>query len=148
MGFTSYTKVEDVVDGKSFARYCQQRMGIPYPTGKQIAILNRSLKAFFKEYPHCDYRTLVRVADWCHARKKRYATPEGVVSSYRYAWAAGAIPELTGALEPIDEALEASIVKALEVESDPAWRERLIGSTGSGRKLVYEAWSKTQGVAA
>jgi len=130
----------DVKSPETFARYCQQRMGIPYPTGKTIAALRKAINNFFEQYPWVGYETLVRTADWCHSRGKRYSTPMGVLSAYNKAWASGYLPELAGPPAAIDGALEASIEKALTVEDDPKWRDKLMASSGPVRKEIYEAW--------
>lgn len=131
-------KADDKV--KAYCNYVQQIIGVPYPTGKDIAIVRRKAKDFFKLYPQADWYTLCRVAHWCKARKRRPAYIHNVIDSYRFAWSAGYIPELSSA-DRKDENVEQQIALALQVERRDGWRRRLILSSGpEQRKKVLDEW--------
>lgn len=131
----------DQIDtAEEFANYCQQRMGIPYPTGKGMATLKRNAKLFFKQNPNATWGTLVRTVDWCRNNNRRVANAYSIIPMVRYAWAKGALPELDARNVTNDE-LEAKILEALQVEKDQWWRDRLQAAVGvSARSQVYEDW--------
>lgn len=133
---------QDVKDGKTFARFVQQRYGTPYPTHKSLAILNRQAKALFKEHPDCNWRTLVEVAQYCHGKKRRMPEAYFYVNQFRWAYADGAIQ-----LRPVAEMeIEDGIKEALEVERDPEWRSSLMRADGvTARRAVLTNWRKERG---
>lgn len=129
-----------MVNAKTFAAYCQQRMGIPIPSGKNCAVLNKHAKALFDQYPNASWQTLVRTLDWCIGHNRRYAEAYGIVTAVRYAWRDGYLPELDPQ-KPVDEKLEHQIESALKVEDNEDWRYRLLTSSGiDARRRVFEAW--------
>lgn len=130
---------EDVKDGKTFARFCQQRYGTPYPTGKGLMILNKQAKTLFEEHPDVDWKTLVDVAQWCHGKKRRVGQAYQYVTQFRWAYADGAIK-----LTPTAElAVRGEITHALEHETDPEWRERIIRADGvDAQRAILELWRK------
>ena len=131
----------DVHDALSFAAFAQQRLGTPYPTGKAIATLNKSLNEFFEHYPTADFYTMCRVVEWAKQKKKRYPQVYQLVYAFRYAYADGYLPELDPNVEQPDESLEAKIEAALKVEKDDEWRRRLMIARGvKARTEVFEAW--------
>lgn len=134
----------DVNDWKTFATYCQQRTGTPYPTTKEIPILRKTIKEFFELYPKADYFTLCRVVDWCRSHKKRYRTTAAVLAvGWKYAWSAGYLPELDPSYEHEDEDLEELISDALAVEDHEGWIRRLsIAQGNEARRKVYDVWCK------
>lgn len=139
--FFGYISIDDVDDPLSFARYCQQRLGIPYPTGSRMVALRKNLKEFFANNPRATYGTLARTVEFCQNRNKRYATCVGVISAVGWALKAGYLPELKQESAETDTVLEDAIVSALAVEPDQAWRERLIASRGvDARREVYSQW--------
>ncbi len=142
--YLGYVERGDVKDAETFAAYCQQRMGIPYPTQKDLIVLRRRAKEFFNENPRANWQTMVRVADWCNNNRKRFPQAYGVFSQVRYAWAARYVPELDP-VQRVDVALEERITSALAQETDAEWRRRLMVATGPMREVVYAAWQ--QGVA-
>lgn len=134
----------DVVDPITFAQYCQQTIGTPLPKGKDVIGLRKVLKDFFEENPTVDYALLARLVDWCRSRKKRPPTAMAVPGYLRYAWAAGHFPELDPNNQERDADLEKSIDRALEHETNPEWRRRLVGAQGNeARKGVLAAWRRT-----
>lgn len=131
---------DDVNSPEDYATYCQQVLGTPYPSGKQLATLRRNLKEFFKNNPQATYGTLLRTIDWCRNRKRRPAHCYAVIPLVRYAWSDGYLPELDPKEEMNDD-LEAMIRSALEVETDPWWRDRLTGGkTTKARQELYDSW--------
>lgn len=139
--FIGPIKPTDVHDAMSFAAYAQQKLGTPYPTGKSIAMLKKSLNEFFEHYPQADYLTMCRVVEWARAKKKRYPHANQLVYAFRYAYADGYLPELDPNTEVVDEDLEAQIEAALRDERDEGWRHRLITAAGpTARREVFEAW--------
>lgn len=147
MGWADKKTVEDVKDWKSFAEYCQQETGIPYPTQKQIGVLRGAINDWFDEYPHTSYATLCQIVKWAKERRKRYATPGNLLKGgFRYAWEDGYLPELDPDYDDRDADLEADIERALQQEKDPAWRRRLIvAQTNAARDEVYREWLTERG---
>lgn len=144
MSWADRISSEDVVDWKSFADYAQQEAGIPRPTQKQIAQLRAAANQFFEEYPHTSWGTLAKIVDWAKARRQRYATPSNLIrGGFRFAWQDGYLPELDPDYADVDPDLAIDIERALEVETDPAWRRRLIVANGRGqREETYREWSR------
>lgn len=139
--YFGYLSTSQVNDAKTFARYCQQEVGIPYATQANMVILRRHIKGFFEHYPQADYRTLCKLIDWAKARNKRFTAPHILVTAFRSAWKDGFLPELDPKRQNIDEQLEEKINKALEIETLPFWRMRLFGATGiEARRNVYTDW--------
>lgn len=125
---------------RAFAEYCQQTLGVPWPTKKDMIILRKKCKDFFALYPHTDWRTLCRVVVFLRARKRRPSRVWMVVDEFRKAWAAGQIPELNEN-RGTNEHVEANIAHALETETDPVWRRRLMLAQGPiARREVYREW--------
>ncbi len=141
--FIGYMPPTEVVDAKSFAAYCQQEIGTPYPTTKSIAALRRNIKGLFTQYPQANYTTLCKIVDWAKARDKRVANSHNLVMMFRYAWKDGFLPELTPGKQTVDVDLETKITKALESETLPFWRQRLEGAEGvKARTLVFSSWEE------
>lgn len=131
---------DEVDSPEVFASYCQQALGTPYPSGKQIATLRRNIKEFFKQNPQASYGTLVRTIDWLRSRRKRVPHCYSVINSVRFAWRDGYLPELDP-VETKDESFEDLITEALKVEQDPWWRDRLTGGLTPKAKLeIYQSW--------
>jgi len=85
---------QEVDSPESFAMFVQQKLGTPYPTMKEMNILRKYLKEFFTTYPDLNYSVLVKIVDWCKAKKRRPAHSYQVITYLRYAWRDGAIPDL------------------------------------------------------
>lgn len=130
---------------KAFCSYVQQSVGIPYPTGKDIAIVRKKAKDFFEMYPAADWFTLCRIAQWAKSRKKRPPRIWMLIDKHRDAWAAGVIPEISYNAVPEDIDVEAGIAKALDQETRPGWRRRLTMARGPEfRKGVLLEWLSEQ----
>lgn len=131
---------ENVVDNKTFARYVQQRLGVPYPTTKNLVILNKAVKSFFEEYPHLGYESLCNLVDWAKAKNKRFGDTYVLVNMYRYAWQDGFMPEL----DPIDPEAVGVQEKEdylLEHEEDSYWRNKMLDAqTFEAKTAIYESW--------
>jgi hypothetical protein len=128
----------------AFAEYVQQKLGVPWPTQKDFAILRHKITEFFEHYPRLNYFTLCRVVDWARSRHRRYDRVWKVVDAFRYAWTDGAIPEL--APDQTDEGVEARITAALAVETSATWRRCLLGATGAkARRQIIEEWEAKKG---
>lgn len=134
---------EDVCDAESFCEYAQQMLGVPWPTYYDKKVLKAKTDEIFKRHPQMTWASICHVADWMRTRHKRPARVWMIPESFREAWAAGKLPEL----DPRDHEdgdLERLIQAALQVESDPYWRDRLIGSRGvEARRRTFEAWLTT-----
>lgn len=145
MKFQGMVTRENVVDSKTFARYVQQRLGVPYPTAKNLVILNKAIKSFFEEYPHLGYESLCNLVDWAKARNKRFADTYVLVNMYRFAWQDGFLPEL----DPIDFEAQSFQEKEdflLDRESDPYWRNKIMDAqTVDAKQAIYEAWESQYG---
>lgn len=138
--FFGYMESSEVIDVRTFANYVQQRLGTPFPSIVNLNKMKTQANNFFSQYPDADWPTLVRVVEFCKARKRRPAHCYGVMGQIRHAYAAGYLPELEPR-ERADTDLESEIAKALIVEQDAKWRERLMASTGvEVRRKVYVAW--------
>lgn len=134
-------KVQEAKDKpKAYAEYCQQIIGTPWPTIKDMAILRKKIKEFFSHYPQCDYRSLCRIAQWARARKRRPNRTWMVVALFRDAWRDGYLPELDPA-ERREENIEQAIADALDEENREEWRRRLLGARGvEARREAYNEW--------
>lgn len=137
MGFADPIRAENVVDADTYMSYVCQTVGSPWQL-KDTYVMKKKVKDFFKVYPQCSYETLIRVAHWARSKKKRPPHAYYVVDMARYAWADGAVPEMDPS--NVDLKLERLIRQALETETDPTWRERLVMSEGDGRRVVFDAW--------
>lgn len=139
MSFKIY-KPEDVVSAESFAGYAQQQLGIPYPTLKQMIILKRQIKDVMEKNPGFTYASLPRVVEWAKSRKKRFADPIKLLSSFRYAFEDGYLPELSERYEDLIE-IDDKINAALRVETDQEWRRALMLSEDIEEKnAMYTKW--------
>lgn len=136
--------VQNAVDQPvAFAEYCQQTMGVPWPTGKDMQVLRKRIKEFFTQYPHTDYHTLCRVVTFLRTRKRRVPRVWMVVDEFRKAWAAGALPELDPG-RARDDHLDTLIADALLTETDPQWRRRLLlAENPQAQREVYASWRLT-----
>jgi len=127
---------------RAFADYCQQTLGIPWPTVSDLATLRKEIDKFFDHYPQADYYTLCRLAVWCRGRKKRFERVWMVVMAFREAWVAGALPELDPSR--VDNEVEGLIKLALESEQRPSWRNRLLGAAGvDARRQALSEWQES-----
>lgn len=136
------TRPDQVDDPLTFAAYAQRVIGTPWPTIKDQMILRRRIKQFFTQFPQADYRTLVSVVHYCRARKRRPMHAWTVIDRFRDAWAAGWVPELDRLPEDLE--VDREVERALEIETDPEWRRRLIGARGQGREEVLQQWKKAR----
>jgi len=127
-----------------FGKYVRQTLGTPGMTLKDLAVLKKQTKIFFKENPQGDWYTLCRVVQWCRNHKKRPPRVYSVLSMVPYAWADGALPELNADREDVD--VEEGISAALQAETDKAWRRRLLVASGrSARAEVLDEWRRANG---
>lgn len=144
MSHTQPLEREEVVDPVTLAKYAQQRVGIPYPTVKDMTILRKKAKWFLDNNPEASWQTFVRVLDWIKAKHKHPATVWWLVDAAKWAYGDGYLPELA-AKERTDSELETEINAALEVETDLTWRRRLNTATGvEARRDVLEEWRECQ----
>ncbi len=129
---------------KAFCSYVQQSVGVPHPTIKDVVLVRKKAKEFFANYPNTDWRTLCRIAAWCKARKIRLSRPWKIIDRFREAYVGGFLPELDNA-NRVDEDIETQIQTALQVESNEAWRRRLIMAQGVElRRMAISEWKKEQ----
>lgn len=125
---------------RAFADFCQQTIGTPWPTVRDLTILRKKCKDFFSHYPETDWRTLCRVASWCRSKKKRVPRVWMVVELFREAWRGGALPELDPA-QRAESDVEAGIAAALETEQRQDWRHILLVARGlEARREAYDSW--------
>lgn len=123
----------------ALAQYIEQRLGVPWPTGKDQLIFRKQVKEFFVHYPDVDYFTLCRLVNWCKSRNRRYGRIIHVIDEFREAWKAGALPELDP--QNRDPEVEAAIARALSWENDPTWRRWLMGASGiEARRNALLEW--------
>ena len=142
MGFIDHIDCTAVQDPRTFAEYAEQELGIPWTRQSDMVVLKKKVKEFFAHYPHLDYGTLVHTVAFCKAKKRRFGAVWRVVDQVRWAYEAGFAPEMDTRLQRIDLDMERKITEALQVERDPMWRHRLLGSTGDGRREVLVAWQQ------
>lgn len=129
----------------AFAEYANQICGAPWATIKDLAVLRQRITDIFDHYPQATYYTLCRVVQYCLRNGIRQSRIYLYIDEpFRKAWAARALPELD---EPVrDEGVEQRIVDALDVETDPSWRRRLICCMGtSSRSRVLADWMTVRG---
>lgn len=128
----------------AFAEYAQQRLGIPWPTQKDIIVLRRGVKDVFANCPGTDWYSICRLVDWASARNRRYKRVWALVHDFRDAWHDHYLPELNRPLVQGD--VESAIRAALDVETDPRWRRQLLGVQGSdARAAVLADWRAQRG---
>lgn len=144
MSYIDILPLNKVCDAQSFAEFARQNLGVPF-LRKDIAVMNLKAQEFFELNPNANWKTLARTAQWCKSKKFRPRHLSAIIGCARHAWADGYLPELdiTG-----DEKLEADIVDALQVETDPYWRQVLIASQGPARLAVYRDWLDQRKVSA
>jgi hypothetical protein len=128
----------------AFAGYLQQTMGIPWPTVKDLVILRKECQQIFDHYPQANWFTMCRIAEHLCRRKQRFERVWRVPQEFRVVWADGAIPELD-ASNCIDPRLERRVEYALERETDPTWRRRLLLTTGDERINAVHEWERERG---
>lgn len=131
----------DVIESKDpmiFAAYCQQTIGVPWPDLDNERILRKRIKEFFEKYPRADYGTLVKLARFCKEKRYRPDQVWKLFSNFNKAWKAGVLPEVEpdAGLPILDE----QIRRALEEETDPMWRRKLLMANGENqqRKVLNE----------
>lgn len=126
---------------KAYASYLQQRLGLPFPTLKDQAILRSKAKAIFDQYPEADWKTLCKVADYCKARKQRPPRAWMVIDLYREAWAAGFAPELGFNYVPPAPEVDSELAEILQHEHRSGWRRRLLMAQGpQAKREVLAEW--------
>jgi hypothetical protein len=139
MGWADRITLEEVVDHKTFCQYSSQVAGIPYPTNSHLNKAKTLLAELFEMYPALTWKGLCQLPLWAKHRKKRYAHCLQLINAYRFAYQDGWLPEID--VDAVDRQMEEKINQALEIETDPAWRRRLLSSRGTARREVYERWA-------
>lgn len=129
----------EVVDAVTFGDYVHERLGVPYPGFKALAILRKKSKLFLQQNPRADWQTFVRVADWARAKKKHPADVWWLIDATKYAFADGYLPELDPSTQ-VEDNVTRLIYAACQEETDRHWRDRLLSVQGDSRILVYEQW--------
>lgn len=133
----------DVKNPKSFATFCHQNFGTPSPTISDLKMLGKQAKLLFAREPGTDWQTLIDVARWCHANKRRVARVHFYVDQFKWAWAAGGIE----VADYVDEDVKSEIDEALRVETDPIWRGKLMRADGNAAKLeVLNRWKQQRSI--
>ncbi len=143
MGLADTISERDVDSPEVFAQWVQQVTGSPSPNVKNMAILRRHIKLFFKENPTWDYRVLCRTVIWANNKKRRYAHVWYYISQVKWAFAAGALSDLTDQQAQADN-LADEIRRAVADEKDQAWRYRLLGAVGESRQQVLNEWHEAK----
>ena len=138
MGWADFIAIEDVKNARTWAGYASQTAGIPYPTTKELVVVNKESAKLFEMYPNLTWSGLCQLALWAKARRRRYANAGQLLRHYKFAYQDGYLPEIDS--EWPTRQLDEQITAALLVEQSPEWRRRLLTSRGEGRKRVYEAW--------
>ena len=129
----------DVKTYNDFTAFMQQAVGCPIPTKKDIAITRKKLNELQENYPDVQLGLLAQgLVEWAKTRHKRFESVWRIVACWKYAFKDGFLPDMnTVKMGELDELIEG----ALEIESDPRWRERLQYSIGeTARSEVVEAW--------
>jgi hypothetical protein len=127
-------KASDVTNAVSLCNWAHAAYGVPPPTQKDFAILNKKAKELFASVPGTDWQTIVQIIKWCSQNKKRYARIWSYVGAYRHAWAAHALDL------PDAEGLQERVARAIAIETDPGWRARLQRAAGEYREEVLNEW--------
>lgn len=123
------------------AHYVRQNLGTPGMSKQDLVVFRKKANVFFSENPQCNWYTICRVVGWCKNRHKRPPKIWSLFSFIPYAWADGAVPELDP--DHVDLPTEEAITAALEVESDPVWRRKLL--VAQGRTARAEALAEWRG---
>lgn len=132
---------EDVKDAQTFSKFCQQNFGVPYATIKDMAILKKNAKVLFQEHPNLDWQSMVQVAYWCHAKKRKIARTFYYVNQFRWAYADGAITleSPSEAAKDVDERLREALIE----EHNLAWRAKLSRADGTeAKREVLRQWEE------
>lgn len=125
----------------AYANYMQQKLGVPYPTVKDMIVLRKKIKALFEQYPNADWKTLCKIVDYCKSVRYRPNRAWAVLDKHREAWAAGFVPEMDFNYKPPEPAIDDRITDALAAEKRPGWRRRLLmAQTPEQKKGVLEQW--------
>jgi hypothetical protein len=129
---------------RAFALFAQQEIGVPFATEKDLVVLRQRINDVFNRCPQATYYTLCRVVRWARTKRVRRARVYQIIDLLPEAWASRALPELD---EPVrDQKVEQRIADALQIETDPSWRRRLIGAMGtSSRNRVLNDWMLSRG---
>lgn len=127
----------------AFSEYAQQVMGVPFATVKDIVLLRQRVRDVFDRCPQANYYTLCRVVNWAKTKRVRKPRVYMIIDLVPEAWADKALPELDAPVR--DEHVEQRMADALRVETDPAWRRRLIGAIGkNARNRVLNDWMQSR----
>jgi hypothetical protein len=127
----------DVDSADALIEFAQRRLGVPFPTMKDRLALKKQAKWFLEHNPTATWHTLAKVVEWAHAKKRRPAAVYSIVTMAKYAWSDGWLPELDA---KEDTSYEDGIIAALQVETDPEWRHKLMSGYGSVRAERYQEW--------
>lgn len=134
MSFLDPVKSSEVCDARTLYNWAQAAYGVPPLTQKDWAVVNKKAQDLFENVPGTDWQTIVQVIKWCHQNKRRCPRLWLYIDKYRDAWAAHAIDL------PITGQIEDRMAEALAVETDSAWRARLMRAAGEYREEVLKEW--------
>jgi hypothetical protein len=128
-----------------WAEYAHQVLGVPQPTLTDMTGARKNVKELFRLYPdQADWYTMCRVVMWVKKRRRHYSRLAPVAACWRDAYGDRFLPELNP--PDIDTNLEATIARALDQETDPVWRRRLIATTGMDfRRATLAEWEELRG---
>lgn len=128
----------DVVNDDTLMEYARQRLGCPaFP--KDTIVFRKTARDFHRCNPHVDYRSLVRVVDWCKATNRRPFTLAALFRFCQDAYRAGI---LIGVETHAERSLMSEVYAALKVEKDPEWRRQIISSSGSAQRELLATWKR------
>lgn len=133
----SYLYARDVNDVDSFCDYIQQMLGTPHITIKDKMILRKMVKETFDQHPTMTWGYLCRIVDWAKDKKRRPARGYTVMSYLNFAWRDHYIPDLPSEWEV---SFKKRLDKALQIETDPDWRQRLSMSLGQYQIDALDEW--------
>ena len=146
MSWVDMIQAEDVKTPKEFVEFVRCEMGAVTTPSERTKFFSQ-WKQFKELNPHVEIGTMVRTVQWAKAKKHRLNSLCSIFPMVGWAHQEGALPELNPKNEK-ESTLEADILKALERETDPQWRRRLIMSEGPARYDALNDWRLKEKVSA
>jgi hypothetical protein len=143
LSYVDTITASQVCSEETLIQYTRQRFGVP-TTLKDINLFKSRIRDFLKINQQIDYASMAVGVDWAKSKHLRPRSLLAVMGFIQQAYAAGMLPELDVAAAG-QANTEDGILNALQVESDPLWRTRLIASQGSARASVLQEWHDIRG---
>lgn len=127
----------EVVDAKTWCQFAQEQAGVDYYYKNSVMKVNIHYKKFREEYgAAAGWYEFAGVVSWAKAKNFQPSDVKGLAACWPYAVKDGFI-EIRD-LQGYD--LDDMLYEAYAVETDEAWRRRLLAGVGSNNHDLYEEW--------